>query len=149
MPTTFSHFGLCVSDLDRAMRFYCDGLGFEAAIRYEVGADFADALEVSGDIAVVSQFISRDGVSIELLHYTKGGVTGSPSAARNQLGLTHLSLNVDDVDEVAAKLVACGGSVIDSTRTKIDNPDGSTSDFVFVADPDGTRVELMKLGGSG
>ena len=147
MPMTFSHFGLCVSDLDRSMRFYCDGLGFEPAIRYEVGADFADTLEVSGDIAVVSQFIARDGVSIELLHYTKGGVTGSPSATRNQLGLTHLSLNVDDVDETAAKLVACGGTIIDSTRTKIDNPDGSVSDFVFVADPDGTRVELMKLAG--
>ena len=147
MPTTFSHFGLCVSDLDRSMRFYCDGLGFQPAIQYEVGADFADTLEVSGDIAVVSQFITRDGVSIELLHYTKGGVTGSPSATRNQLGLTHLSLNVDDVDEIAAKLVACGGTVIDSTRTKIDNPDGSVSDFVFVADPDGTRVELMKLAG--
>ena len=147
MSTTFSHFGLCVSELDRSMRFYCDGLGFEPAIRYEVGADFADTLEVSGDIAVVSQFIARDGVSIELLHYTKGGVTGSPSATRNQLGLTHLSLNVDDVDETAAKLVACGGTIVDSTRTKIDNPDGSVSDFVFVADPDGTRVELMKLAG--
>jgi catechol 2,3-dioxygenase-like lactoylglutathione lyase family enzyme len=86
-------------------------------------------------------------VSIELIHYTKGDVVGTPSAARNQLGLTHLSLNVDDVDEVAAKLVACGGRVIDSTRTKIDNPDGSVSDFVFVADPDGVRVELMKLAG--
>ena len=147
MTTTFSHFGLCVSDLDRSMRFYCDGLGFEPAIQYEVGADFADTLEISGDIAVISQFIARDGVSVELLHYTKGGVTGSPSATRNQLGLTHLSLNVDDVDETAAKLVACGGTVSDSTRTKIDNPDGSVSDFVFVADPDGTRVELMKLAG--
>ena len=26
---TFSHFGICVSDLDRSLRFYCDGLGFE------------------------------------------------------------------------------------------------------------------------
>jgi lactoylglutathione lyase len=148
MPTTFSHFGLCVSDLERSMRFYCDGLGFQPAIRYEVGADFADTLEVDGDISVVSQFITRDGVSIELLHYAKGEVTGSPSATRNQLGLTHLSLNVDDVDETAAKLVACGGTVVDSTRTKIDNPDGSVNDFVFVADPDGTRVELMKLAGA-
>jgi catechol 2,3-dioxygenase-like lactoylglutathione lyase family enzyme len=147
MTMTFSHFGLCVSDLERSLRFYCDGLGFERAITYEVGADFADTLEVPGDIALVSQFIARDGVSIELIYYTKGSVVGTPSAARNQLGLTHLSLNVDDVDEVAAKLVACGGRVIDSTRTKIDNPDGSVSDFVFVADPDGTRVELMKLAG--
>ena len=147
MTTSFSHFGLCVSDLERAMRFYCDGLGFEPTITYEVGGDFADTLEVPGDIALVSQFIARDGVSIELLHYTKGSVVGTPSAARNQLGLTHLSLSVSDVDEVAAKLVACGGTVLEATRTKIDNPDGSVNDFVFVADPDGVRVELMKLAG--
>jgi glyoxylase I family protein len=35
MTTTFSHFGLCVSDLERSLRFYCDGLGFERAITYE------------------------------------------------------------------------------------------------------------------
>ena len=69
----------------------------------------------AGRHRAVSQFIARDGVSIELLHYTKGSVVGAPSAARNQLGLTHLSLNVDDVDEVAAKLVACGG-----TRDRVD-----------------------------
>ena len=31
-----SHFGICVTDLDRSMRFYCDGLGFEAAERYDL-----------------------------------------------------------------------------------------------------------------
>ena len=147
MPTTFSHFGLCVSDLDRSLRFYCDGLGFEPGMKFDIGNDFAHTLEVDGDVSLISQFVTRDGVSIELIHYLSPGVVGAPSANRNQLGLTHLSLNVDDVDGFAARAVECGGTLIGSTRTKIDNPDGSTSDFVFVADPDGTRVELMRLGG--
>ena len=27
----FSHFGICVSDLETSLRFYCDALGFEKA----------------------------------------------------------------------------------------------------------------------
>ena len=38
MATTYvpSHVGLCVSDLERSLRFFCDGLGFEKAERHEL-----------------------------------------------------------------------------------------------------------------
>ena len=29
MELSFSHVGICVSDLERSLRFYCEGLGFE------------------------------------------------------------------------------------------------------------------------
>ena len=148
MHLSVSHFGLCVSDLQRSLRFYCDGLGFESTTTFEVGNEFAHTLEVDGDVAVTSHFIARDGVSIELLHYRSPGVHGAPSESRNQLGFTHLSCNVDDVEAVAAKLVDCGGTIVDSTRTTMKLPDGSVNDFVFIADPDGARVELMQLAGS-
>ena len=38
----------------------------------------------------------------------------------NQLGLTHLSLRVDDVDQVATAIEACGGTVVRATRTTLD-----------------------------
>jgi catechol 2,3-dioxygenase-like lactoylglutathione lyase family enzyme len=147
MTVSVSHVGLCVSDLARSMRFYCDGLGFAPGIRFDVGREFAATLEVDGDVEVTSQFVARDGLSIELLHYAQGAVHGTPSGSRNQLGFTHLSVIVDDVDAVAARLVEHGGTVVESTRTRIDAGNGATSDFVFVADPDGVRVELMKLAG--
>ena len=34
-----SHIGICVSDLDRSLRFYCEGLGFEVAERYELDSE--------------------------------------------------------------------------------------------------------------
>jgi lactoylglutathione lyase len=147
MTMSVSHVGLCVSDLDRSLRFWCEGLGFELGTRFDVGSEFAATLEVDGDVEVTSQFVSRDGLSIELLHYTKGSTAGAPSAARNMLGFTHLSLLVDDVDSTAAKLVELGGARLESTRTLIELAGGGASDFLFVADPDGVRIELMRLAG--
>jgi catechol 2,3-dioxygenase-like lactoylglutathione lyase family enzyme len=137
-----------VSDLERSLRFYCDGLGFARAATYQVGKEFSQALEVEGDASLVSQFVERDGVSLELLHYASPRVTGAPSARRNQLGFTHLSIAVEDVDAVARKLVECGGRLLPETRTAIRHPDGRRDEFVFVSDPDGLRVELMKLAGA-
>jgi len=145
MQLKVSHVGVCVSDLERSLRFYCEGLGFGRAARFQVGKEFAAALEVGDDAELVSQFVERDGVSLELLHYARPGVVGAPSARRNQLGFTHLSLAVDDVDRVAAHLERCGGSIVAGTRTTIRHPDGRRDEFVFVADPDGLRVELMVL----
>jgi lactoylglutathione lyase len=140
MAASVSHFGLCVSDLDRSMRFYCDGLGFEPLIKYDIGNEFAHTLEVDGDVRLVSQMIGKDGLMIELLHYLSPGVVGSPSPTRNTLGITHLACNVDDLDETLARLVEHGGTIIESTRT-----DNEVGRITFVADPDGTRIELLDL----
>lgn len=141
-PVMVSHIGICVSDLERSLRFYCDGLGFSKEERHDIGNEFAATLEVEPDVELVSQFIRKEGMAIELLHYRSPVATGTPSASRGQLGLTHLSFIVPDVDTVAADLVAAGGTVVDSTRTKA--PD---IDLVFLADPDGVRIELMQFGG--
>ncbi|MFN7148373.1 MAG: VOC family protein, partial [Microthrixaceae bacterium] len=81
-----SHLGLCVSDLDATMRFYCDGLGFSAAERFDLDDDMLPglgaSLEVPGQVAVASQFIRLGDMAIELLHYTSPAATGTPSASR-------------------------------------------------------------------
>jgi catechol 2,3-dioxygenase-like lactoylglutathione lyase family enzyme len=136
---TASHAGLCVADLDRSMRFYTEGLGFAAAERYEIaGEEFAKTLEVEGDVAVVSQFIRKETMAIELLGYNSPGTFGTPLARRNHLGLTHLSFYVDNVADAAAHLVAHGGRILESTHTK-----NEAIELLFLEDPDGTRIELM------
>jgi catechol 2,3-dioxygenase-like lactoylglutathione lyase family enzyme len=139
-----SHFGICVTDLDRSMRFYCDGLGFEAAERYDLkdtpesGLD--RSLEVDSPVDLVSQFIRNGDMGVELLYYRSPPTFGKASASRGQIGITHLSFYVEDVDAAVAKLVECGGTLLPHTRA---NPG---VDLVFIADPDGVRVELMKSG---
>jgi len=135
----FSHVGICVSDLERSVRFYCDGL--ERNESFPIDATFGAALEVPGDLTLTSQFLRREGLAVELLYFTSPAPTGQPSAHRNELGLTHLSFYVEDVDATAAALVAAGGTVVTSTRTTSEG-----IDLLFLHDPDGTRIELMKAG---
>ena len=64
----------------------------------------------------------------------------------NQLGLTHLSLRVDDLDRAAQVIESLGGTVVTSTRTTL-GPSHGPLDFVYCTDPDGVRIELMHLPG--
>lgn len=141
MEFTPAHFGICVSDLERSMRFYCDGLGFEPAERHDITSatmpGIENVLEVDAPVSLVSQFLQRGAVRVELLWYPDRAPTGTPSATRAQLGLTHLSFVVDDIDEAAAALVEHGGTVLDHTSP------GNGMPLLFLADPDGTRIELM------
>ena len=141
-----SHIGICVSDLDASLRFYCEGLGFDEVASHEVGEEFAALMEVDG-VRLRSRMIRRDGVTLELLDYVAPGITGSADRRpMNQLGLTHLSLRVDDVESVAATIEALGGTVVRPTRTTFAFGEASL-DFLYCTDPDGVRIELMDLGG--
>ena len=141
MPTRPSHVGLCVADLDRSLRFYCDGLGFEIAEVYDLDDTMLDgldrALEVTAPVKLRSQMITHGALKVELLYFDEPPAFGAPSNVRNQLGLTHFSFFVDNVDTVAAQLVELGGTVLPSTRAVLGY------DVLFLADPDGNRVELM------
>jgi lactoylglutathione lyase len=138
-----SHIGLCVSDLEASMRFYTEGLGFEVAEAFDVGDEVANTLEVETGVVLKSQMIHKDGLKIELLGWTSPQPFGTPSTSRGQIGITHLSFNVVDMDAVEARLIELGATVVESTRTKMPFPGGSMN-LLFLADPDGTRVELME-----
>jgi lactoylglutathione lyase len=137
----FSHIGICVQDLAASRRFYCEGLGFEPLISFELNdADMVGldrALEVTSPVQVTSEMIERDGLRLELLGFVRPAPTGEPSTSRARRGLTHLCFQVDDVAATAERLAGLGGVVLESTRVNVG------VDICFVADPDGTRVELM------
>jgi catechol 2,3-dioxygenase-like lactoylglutathione lyase family enzyme len=142
--TTFSHLGICVSDLERSLRFYCEALGFSAAESHVVGDEFGRLMELEA-VSLRSQFVRRGAVAIELLEYSSPEVVGQPvRRPLNQLGLTHLSVRVDDVDAVAAAVERLGGTVVSETRTSFDLS-GTTLDFLYCTDPDGVRIELMRI----
>lgn len=140
-----SHLGLCAADLERSLRFWRDGLGFRERSCLDVAGDTADALLGLRDVKLRAVYLERDGLRLELLHFAAPGHRGEAAPrAMNELGLTHLSVRVDDLDATLARLAGCGGRVLAGTRVAIP---AARVRAAFVTDPDGTRVELVEAPG--
>jgi catechol 2,3-dioxygenase-like lactoylglutathione lyase family enzyme len=136
---TFSHIGLCISDMQRSTRFYTDALGFVFSHSVEGGPPF-DIMTELPELELCASFLKRDGVMIELLQYLRPGTVGSAERRpMNQLGLTHLSLIVDDIAATADLIAHHGGRAYPGTKVKF--PAG---DMMFCTDPDGIRIELWQ-----
>lgn len=141
-----SHIGICVSDWKRSLRFYHDVLGFRYVHELQVKGEPSDTLLRLKDVALRAIYLEREGVRIELLHYDSPGHVGSAEPRPlNQLGLTHLSLRVDDLDAELAAFERAGVRVLRDTRIEVP---AARSKAVFVTDPDGTLIELVQQPGA-
>jgi glyoxylase I family protein len=143
MITQVSHIGVCVSDLERSLRFYCDILGFVVSStvpEVRVEGEPTDSLLQLRDVKLHAVYLERDGFRLELLHYASPRSPAKPPArAMNDLGFTHLSVKVADVEATLAKLEAAGVTVDRQTVIQV-------SGFTvagFVRDPDGLGIELV------
>ena len=138
------HVGICVADLDRAIRFYRDGLGFKEAGGLEIsGEPTATMLELESDMELHAVYLERDGFRIELLPYPTPGTVGETNPRpMNQLGLTHFAVRVGDLDEAIAQVERYGGAAVAGTR--IQNEEFG-SELLYVTDPDGVRLELVQV----
>jgi catechol 2,3-dioxygenase-like lactoylglutathione lyase family enzyme len=138
VSAAFNHVGQCVTDLERSKRFYSELLGF--TVEREINPpDEASAqlMSLAPPLGMTASYLVRDGLVLELLHFTATGQT-QPFRPRgmNEPGLTHISLSVDDVDAVCARVPEFGGEVIESSNI------GAA---VFIRDPDGQFVELLPM----
>ena len=137
------HVGICVRDLEQSIRFYRDGLGFEEAGGLEISGEPTATLLAIPDVDLRAVYLERDGLRIELLHYPIPGSVGVAEARpMNQLGLTHMALRVENLDDAIAKLTALGGRALEQTRIR--NQEYG-SEILYLTDPDGVRLELIEV----
>jgi glyoxylase I family protein len=136
-----THVGICVSDLERSLRFYRDALGCKEVGRLEMARGAADTLNGMQGVRVHAIYLERDGWRLELIAFAEPGWIG-PQSPRpmNQLGLTHLSLRVADLDAACAQIEAAGGGLLPETR--VGRPGRTRA--IMAHDPDGMRLELVE-----
>jgi catechol 2,3-dioxygenase-like lactoylglutathione lyase family enzyme len=139
------HIGFCVSDLDRSVRFWCDGLGFEIIKEFEFyGGSWKKVLELDDSLDLQTRIIRRDHMTLEIMHFRKPGHSGDGERRpMNKLGFTHLAIWVRDIDEVAQRIVEYGGAIVEETRTVFDHPK-IQGKWLICTDPDGIRLELVE-----
>jgi catechol 2,3-dioxygenase-like lactoylglutathione lyase family enzyme len=122
---SIAHVAIVTSDLDRAVEFYTNVIGFHEVRRLETTH--------SGTIA----FLSLDGTQIELFG---GGAPQEASATEGKVGYRHMALLVDDVDAEYERLKAAGAQFYMEPTT----PDPGIR-LAFFRDPDGNPIEIITL----
>ncbi len=142
--TGFFHGGVTVSDMDRALVFYRDGLGLEQAFDRILDAPYLKAvLGLDFDhIRAVYLHIPGGGF-VELLQYA--GIERLSAASRPcDPGAGHLCLYVDDVEALYGRLVALGFSARSEGVVDIDAGPNQGARSCYMADADGYAVELFQ-----
>jgi predicted enzyme related to lactoylglutathione lyase len=137
----FSHLALVVEDIDSMTAFYADAFGFRRSEPYAAAGRRVAGLMECDPQGFRGVFLSGGGLLLELLRYADDpGPRARPRPA-NKPGFAHISLMVDDLNAVVAKVEMLGGSL----RTRLDHrfvgPAEST--IAMCLDPEGNRIELM------
>ena len=135
MTTVVNHVGHCVTDLDRATRFWCDVLGFEVDRPDLTIPDglMGPMFDVAGPAGLTARYLRCGDYVHELICFDR------PDAAPGRRsivdpGLTHVSLCVDDVSAVVARAREHGAEVVsESKRASV------------VRDPEGQLIELLPM----
>jgi len=131
------HFGVTVTDLDRAVEFYRDTFALGAAERFTVsGEAFADGVDVDGATGRFAHF-TLDGARIELVEYDPEGPDATGGTV-NQPGAKHLGLDVDDLDSFYAGLAPSVETLSEPRTTE------SGTRILFVRDPEGNLIEVLE-----
>ncbi len=117
------HVHLTVSDLDRALSFYRDVLGFEVTSRY--GRD--------------AVFLSAGGYHHHIGLNTWAG-RGAPAPAPETTGLYHFAILYPDRRALAAGL----RRVLDAGVPLEGAADHGVSEAIYLRDPDGNGIELYR-----
>ena len=139
MGTVFNHLGHCVSDLERSRRFYVEALDFTPVREINPPDDLsAKLLRLKPPLGMTACYLERDGLVLELLHFSGDGSPVLPARERvmNEPGLTHISFSVDDVAATCARVRELGGEVLE---------DSDIGSGIFVRDPDGQLLELLPM----
>ena len=129
----FDHVGIVVSDLDRYTRWYSEAL--DLTLELEWGWEQIDLRGVV--------LIHPDGWRLELTE--RKGAQPSPRAPSHAdqhllLGVSHLCLQVRDIQQVFNKLVAAGATVLMEPQVAVD-PNNMIS---YMHDPEGNLIELLQ-----
>jgi len=143
------HHGIVVSDIERSIRWYCDGLGLELVHRQRqenpytpilVGVPQA-VLEVA-QLKIPSSLPAVSTHDIELIEYVQSGTSGD-IAPVNQPGSAHLGFFVTEIEAMHERLSALGAHF---RNPPVDITQGANigGKACYLHDLDGNTLELIQ-----
>ena len=139
------HTGLCVSDLNRSIKFYRDVLGFELSRIEPPKVSRGRKLGVPGAVVEIAIMNYGQEYSLELIHYLEPSAPNKIGSPVNFLGQIHIAFQVEDIEEEIMRMTKLGVEFVGGNDYEI-NADGPLKGWkwVYFKDPDGTNLELIE-----
>jgi glyoxylase I family protein len=139
------HTGITVSNLERALVFWRDVLGFELShTAHQTGEMASEITGVTAAEIKLAVVKAPGGYKIELLEYL------APTERKRHVdlrpcdvGFVHVALIVDDLDAILSAIEAFGWKAAGKPQTLRSGPNAGKR-VLYVRDPDGTTIEFMQ-----
>ena len=147
-PKSFSHIGITVPDIKKAVAFYEEVMGWytimePAEIKKEadtaIGQMCIDVFGTEWETFEIAHLSTSDGVGIELFSFPHG-VKEAPDFNPFNTGLFHFCVQDPDIEGLTKRIVEAGGKQRMPIRTYY--PGEKPYQMVYVEDPFGIVFEI-------
>ena len=141
MITQIRHIGLVVADLEGALLFWRDLLGFRVEKEMNESGSHIDAMMGLKDVRVTTvKMTAPEGGMIELLHFQSHPDLPRWHGKPYSTGFTHIAMTVGDLDDVYIKLSAAGAKFPAPPQY---SPDGKVK-VIYCKGPEGVLLEFVE-----
>ena len=142
MTIKIRHTGLVVSNLERALIFWRDIIGFTVErIANESGPHIDAMMGLKGVDLTTVKMSDQSGAIIELLHFKSHPDEEKWMGQPFSTGFTHIALTVDDIDRQCQKLRDFG---VQFPAEPQYSPDGLVR-VIYCTAPEGILLELVQV----
>ena len=141
MITQIRHTGLVVANLEDALHFWRDLLGFKVEKQMDESGPHIDAMMGLKDVRVTTvKMMAPEGGMIELLHFKSHPDQKKWLGNPYSTGFTHIAMTVSNLDEAYKKLEVVG--VVFPAQPQY-SPDGTVK-VIYCKGPEGVLLELVE-----
>ncbi len=137
--------GCVVSDIEAAVKFYTEAIGFTEVPGFSVDADFATAAGLTDnkplDIRVLVLGEGKTATQLKLMQTTGEHKKSDNTHIDTELGFSYLTIMVKSTDAALARLAKAGVKPVAKGPVAIPRNDALA--LTIVRDPDGNLVELV------
>lgn len=142
MITGIRHTGIVVCDIENAIKFWVDLLGFEVVTDQIEEGEFIDMLLGLSNTSVRTvKLAAQDKSVIELLCFTSHKSLSTWEGYPYKTGLTHIALNSKDISKTVLRLEKNGYLKINEIQR---SPDGKVL-VCYMSGFEGTLMELVEV----
>lgn len=147
-PISFSHVGLTVPDLKKAVQFYTEVMGW-----YHISGPIKVSEDASDNLTRISKIIygkgwkefhfahlsSADGIGMELFEFAKNDTKTSVNTPF-ETGINHFCVQHPEPEVLLNRIVEAGGKI--KMDPQVEYPDEKPYVMAFAEDPFGNLMEI-------